>query len=277
MQNNNQKLPEVSVNSPRLLCAGTDIPIQHKRRLRAPIVVLQDRVSVFVLININKKTMKNINVQKTKPNIFLILDVLLTILILTYQDIIFLLSVFLTTALASLLWPTKNIQDSFIKRKSKIFFKLYLFIALATILNMSFVAMALILVISFIIKEIFAFTQLKASIRNNKKIISQQLSSGTPLPTAIENDFAELNINRKLNLATSTIQKISHNISSPNIKMGDLNIIEIYTSFLYWYVFKGNFGATPDNTDEEWLINASKNLKLKEKNDGYMLLYSKKI
>lgn len=133
-----------------------------------------------------------------------------------------------------------------------------------------FITTALIALI--ILREMFKFMILNNLRRTNKKIIIYHISAGLSLYNAIKNEFEKLNINRDLGLKTNTIETISKNIANLENIISVDNIAEIYSDFIFWYIFKSKIGKTPEKILDDKIISLSENMKFNIKNGYYVLI-----
>lgn len=138
----------------------------------------------------------------------------------------------------------------------------------------NFLFIVTVLIILIILREIFKFMILTSLRRNNRKIIAYHLSTGLSLLDAIKNEFEKININRGLNLKLNTITAISKNIVNLENKMNASNVIDIYSDFIFWHIFKSKLGKKPGKILDNEIISSSENMKFNIK-DGYYMLIAK--
>jgi hypothetical protein len=140
-------------------------------------------------------------------------------------------------------------------------------------MNIFFIILGCFLLIIF--WQIFRFRRYLSFERRCKNEISSYLQKGISLPEAIAQAFSNLNIDKKIGLSEATINRISFGMNDLLQKMDIENVIDIYASFIYLYVFSNGRNMNAFNVTDEKLTNYFFSLKLRQKNGYYALEHSK--
>jgi len=210
--------------------------------------------------------------------IIIILDLILTFIVAHLygiDGIIGIITDIIISFLMAILWPKgiwpdeKEGNGKYLTTKLKIFIKFYLFFV-AKIITGFFIAIILLLA-GFILLNLFRFIIFMSLRKAYKVKINQYIVMGLSLFEAIKKDFKNLNVSRNLKLQSTTIEKVSHNIAELNKIMGIDNVAEVYSAFLFWFVFKSKVGTSPKNLSDKKIILASENMEFDEKNGYYVL------
>lgn len=122
----------------------------------------------------------------------------------------------------------------------------------------------------FFISTVLAFFKYKNKERTDKTEIGSYLSEGLPLSRAIEKAFSNLNKYHNLGLRLSTIEKVSSDIAELEKMMDTSNAVEIYSTFIHWYVYRGK-NKKPTNISDQKIIYAIETLKFDSRN-GYFVI-----
>lgn len=124
----------------------------------------------------------------------------------------------------------------------------------------------------------FGFSDYKRQERGDKRQVVQKLQEGLSLREALEEVFNDLNKHFDLGLGNNTVQEVAKVIADLEGKMDLENVIEIYSSFIYWCIFDGGkfgFGKEEKRSNykfrDESVLYAVNNLSLRESGGYYAL------
>ena len=123
----------------------------------------------------------------------------------------------------------------------------------------------------FFISTVWVFFKYKNQERMDKNEISSYLSEGLPLAGAIGKAFSNLNKYQNLGLRSSTIERVSNGIAELEKMMDTSNVAEIYSTFVYRYIFKDGKNKKPTNISDQKILYALENLDFNERN-GYFVI-----
>lgn len=129
----------------------------------------------------------------------------------------------------------------------------------------------IVLFLLFFISTVWAFFKYKKKERMDKNEIGLYLSKGLPLSVAVTKAFSNLNKQHVLGLQSSTIEKVSSGIAELEQIMDTSNVIEIYSIFVYRYIFRCGKKYKPANLSDQKIIYALETLKLDSRN-GYFVI-----
>ncbi|PIP17782.1 MAG: hypothetical protein COX43_02395 [Parcubacteria group bacterium CG23_combo_of_CG06-09_8_20_14_all_35_9] len=123
----------------------------------------------------------------------------------------------------------------------------------------------------FFISTVWAFFKYKNKERMDKNEIGSYLSEGLSLSKALEKVFSSLNKYYNLGLRTSTVEQVSNGIAELEKTMDTSNVVEIYSTFIYRYVFRNGKNKKPTNISDQKIIYALETLDFNERN-GYFVI-----
>ena len=129
----------------------------------------------------------------------------------------------------------------------------------------------LIIVISLPLWFIWGFFKFRLITRGTKVAIRLHLASGLTLFDAIKKAFLDLNMSRNLGLHEITIEKVSSKIANLETIMDTDNVVEIYLTFIWRYIFRDGRKMKPTNLEDQKIIYALENLDFNEKNGFYVI------
>jgi len=140
---------------------------------------------------------------------------------------------------------------------------------------MNFLTIITVLIVGFLlwffVSTIWAFFKYKIKERMDKNEIGSYLLEGFPLATAIEKAFSNLNKYHNLGLQSSTIERVSNGIAELEKTMDTNNVVEIYSTFVYRYIFRDGRMKKPTNLSDQKIIYALETLNFNERN-GYFVV-----
>ncbi len=119
------------------------------------------------------------------------------------------------------------------------------------------------------------FSKYKTREKGDKNAIHYDLSNGLTLSEAIEKEFSDLNKFSKIGLTPRVIKTVANEIANLEEQITVDNAIEIYSAFIYRYIFRNGQLKNPSNLDETKILRAIYNLEFIEKN-GYFVLKPEK-
>ena len=131
-------------------------------------------------------------------------------------------------------------------------------------------------VLYLIFRQIFRFLKYLSFEKRYKNEIKLYLRDGVLLPEAIAQAFRNLNKDKKIGLSDSTINEISYGLSELVQKMDTENVIDIYASFIYLYVFYNGKDMGATYITDEKLTNYFLGLNLQQKKGYYAIRHIKK-
>jgi hypothetical protein len=141
-------------------------------------------------------------------------------------------------------------------------------------MNVLLIILALLLLLIF--WQVFNFLKYLSFERRCKNEISSYLQDGFLLPKAIARAFSNLNEDKKIGLSDLTINRISYGMNDFLQKMDVENVIDIYASFIYLYVFSNGRNMNAVGITDEKLTNYFLDLNLRNKNGYYVIKHGKK-
>lgn len=209
-------------------------------------------------------------------NLLIIASLGLSILSLLFIDVYKVLIILAVSFGIALLLPTKKYESKKEIKKitEKRFLKIYIFLIISSITN--FFASFLIFVFLYIIWEIVNFITFKSITKIDKKTITINSKNNISVENSIKSIFTKLNKRKKINLEESTIDKVSKKLSTLQDTMPIENVSEIFTSFIFWYVLKGNMFNDPINISDEYILSSVENMNIKKGKNGFELKYKQK-
>jgi len=131
-----------------------------------------------------------------------------------------------------------------------------------------FIVLIIVVILLWFVGGYFKFRMMS---RGMKIAVRMHLVTGLPLSEAIKKAFLELNQSRKLGLQDATIEKVSNKIASFEEMMNTDNVMDIYSTFVWRYIFRDGGRMKPKNLTDEKVIYALENLKFNEKNGFYVI------
>ncbi len=129
-----------------------------------------------------------------------------------------------------------------------------------------------ILIIGLLLWAIWGFFKYKLRERGDKNEIYSYIREGSSLQTAIQKTFSNLNEFSDLGLSDSTVKSVSEGIAKlQKTGMSINNAIEIYSTFVYRYIFNDGRDKKPKKLSEQKIIYALSSLEFQERN-GYFVI-----
>jgi hypothetical protein len=118
---------------------------------------------------------------------------------------------------------------------------------------------------------VWGFMKYKRQEKRDKKEIGSYLLQGITFEHAVQKAFNGVNDKFELNLDPGTINAVAQKIAGLTNIMTEDNAIEIYSSFVNYYIF--NFGRvkTPGGVSDQQVLHAVSNLNLIERNGDYVI------
>ncbi len=117
----------------------------------------------------------------------------------------------------------------------------------------------------------FGFFKYKKQEAQIKRAIQEFMQSGMSLHDAITRHLVELNDSLGLGLSEPVIRLTANTVSSLSSRMDADNVVEIYATVLYRYVFRNGTVATPERLDEARFSYAIEHLNLAERGGYYVV------
>lgn len=115
------------------------------------------------------------------------------------------------------------------------------------------------------------FLKYRVREKGDKNSIYYRLSEGLTLNEAIEKEFSDLNKFSKIGLTPQVIKTVANEIANLEERMTVDNVIEIYSTFIYRYIFRNGQLKNPSNLDETKILRVIYSLEFIEK-DGYFVI-----
>ncbi|HOZ53589.1 MAG: hypothetical protein WC164_01955 [Patescibacteria group bacterium] len=209
-------------------------------------------------------------------NLLIIISLGLSILSLSFIDIYKVLIILAVSFGVALLFPTKKYESKKEIKKitEKRFLKIYIFLIISSMTNLF--ASFLIFALLYVIWEIVNFIIFKLMIKEDKKIITTNSKNNISIDNSIKSIFTKLNKRKKINLKESTIDEVGKKLSALQDTMPIENVSEIFTSFIFWYILKGNMFNNPTNISDEYILSSVENMNIKKGKKGFELKYKQK-
>ena len=105
----------------------------------------------------------------------------------------------------------------------------------------------------------------------DKDEVYSYLRNGLSLKEALKKAFFNLNKYQNLGLRDSTIDRVGNGVADLVKTMDIDNVIEIYSTFIYRYIFKDGRTKKPINLSDQKIIYAFETLEFNERN-GYFVI-----
>ncbi|KKS39530.1 hypothetical protein A3H03_02815 [Candidatus Kuenenbacteria bacterium RIFCSPLOWO2_12_FULL_42_13] len=120
---------------------------------------------------------------------------------------------------------------------------------------------------------VYGFIKHKQTIRMDKNEIYSYLNGGLSLKEALKKAFFNLNKYEALGLSDLTVDSVSRKLAGLSIKMDNENIVEIYSDFVYRYIYRQRNGRLkkPIDVSDEKVIYALDTLDINGRN-GYFVI-----
>ncbi len=127
------------------------------------------------------------------------------------------------------------------------------------------------LIIFFFLWLVFDFLKYQGKERLNKNKVFSYLQDGLSLAQALKLALSNLNKNKALNLSDSIIERISSDIASLGDRMDVRNVVDVFSDFIYRYIFYHGKYKNPKNLSEEKIIYALETLELQDRGGYYVI------
>ena len=138
-----------------------------------------------------------------------------------------------------------------------------------------FILISLVVFLIFI-KTIFNFFKYKQKEKFDKNSIYSLLRQNLSLEEALKKELSDLNKFNNIGLTEGVVNSVAEKISELQSMMDVDNVIEIYSTFIYRYIFRCGKLKNPHNIDETKLIRALYDMNFKQggngKTDSYFVL-----
>ncbi len=136
-------------------------------------------------------------------------------------------------------------------------------------------AVVVVLVSMFLLFNLLSFFKYKRQEKMDKNEVGSYLIEGLSFEASIDRAFSNLNKYQNTGLSSLTIEKVITKISELQNIMTTDNAVEIYSTFVWRYIYRNGKNKKPKNLSEQKIIYALESLDFNEKN-GYFILKSDK-
>lgn len=133
------------------------------------------------------------------------------------------------------------------------------------------IASVVILIIGFLLWNVWGFMRYKQKEKMYKNLVYSYIHDGMSLEEALTESFSNLNKFEDFGLSNQTIRSVCNKMAFLAEKTDTANVVEIFSAFIYRYIFKNGRVKKPNNISNEKIIYALENLDFNERN-GYLVI-----